>query len=195
MPSKKNPYTIGETLVKPCIIKAAELLLDQKSVDKLSQISLSNDTIKNRIDEMSEDIKLQVIKNIRNSPYFSLQLDESSDISHISQLLVYVRYIRNSKVEEEFLFCKPLTTTTKAIDVMNIFSECFEKEELSWSTLTGVCTDGAPEMLGSKSGFATLVKKKNPDITTIHCMIHREALASKTLPINMKSVLQTHQNG
>ena len=130
MPSKKKPYTIGETLVKPCIIKAAELLLDQKSVDKLSQISLSNDTIKNRIDEMSEDIKLQVIKNIRNSPYFSLQLDESTDISHISQLLVYVRYIRNSKVEEEFLFCKPLTTTTKAIDVMNIFSEFFEKEEL-----------------------------------------------------------------
>ena len=107
------------------------------------------------------------------------------------QLLVYVRYIRNSKVEEEFLFCKPLTTTTKAIDVMNIFSEFFEKEELYWSTLTGVCTDGAPGMLGSKSGFATLVKKKNPDITNIHCMIHREALASKTLPINMKSVLQT----
>ena len=89
MPSKKKPYTIGETLVKPCIIKAAELILDQKSVDKLSQISLSNDTIKNRIDEMSEDIKLQVIKNIRNSPYFSLQLDESTDISHISQLLCY----------------------------------------------------------------------------------------------------------
>ena len=86
---QKKPYTIGETLVKSCIIKAAELLLDQKSVDKLSQISLSNDTIKNRIDEMSEDIKLQVIKNIRNSLYFSLQLDESTDISHISQLLVY----------------------------------------------------------------------------------------------------------
>ena len=78
---------------------------------------------------------------------------------------------------------------------MNIFSEFFEKEELSWSALTGVCTDGAPAMLGSKSGFATLVKKKNPDITIIiYCMIHREALASKTLPINMKSIYK-HQNG
>ena len=54
---------------------------------------------------MSEDIKLQVITNITNSPYFSLQLDESTDISHTSQLLVYVRYIRDNKVEEEFLFC------------------------------------------------------------------------------------------
>ena len=25
------------------------------------------------------------------------------------------------------------------------------QHKLSWSTLTGVCTDGAPEMLGSKS--------------------------------------------
>ena len=37
---------------------------------------------------MSEDIKLQVINNIRNSPYFFLQLDESTDISHISHLTV-----------------------------------------------------------------------------------------------------------
>ena len=78
---------------------------------------------------------------------------------------------------------------------MNIFSEYFEKEELSWSALTGVCTDGASAMLGSKSRFATLVKKKNPDITIIiYCMIHREALASKTLPITMKAVYK-HQNG
>ena len=53
---------------------------------------------------MSEDIKLQVIKNIRISLFFFLQLDEYIDISHISQLLVYVRYIRDSKVEEEFIF-------------------------------------------------------------------------------------------
>ena len=50
-------------------------------------------------------IKLHAITNITNSPYFSLQLDESTDITHTSQLLVYVRYIRDNKVEEEFLLC------------------------------------------------------------------------------------------
>ena len=34
---------------------------------------------------------------------------------------------------------------------MNIFSEFFDKEEISWSTLIDVCTDGAPTMLGSKA--------------------------------------------
>ena len=100
-----NSRNSSETLGFHCIIKADKLIFEQKSVYKLGQISLSNDTIKNRIDEMSEDIKLQVITNITNSPYFSLQRDEYTDISHTSQLLVYVRYIRDNKVEEEFIFC------------------------------------------------------------------------------------------
>ncbi|XP_045134907.1 protein ZBED8-like [Portunus trituberculatus] len=46
-------------------------------------------------------------------------------------------------------------------------------------------------MLGSRSGFMALVKKKNPDIITTHCLIHREALASKTLPAPLKATLET----
>ena len=70
-------------------------------------------------------------------------------------------------------------------------SNFFQEERLSWAKLIGVCTDGAPSMLGSKSGFATLVKKKNPDVITTHCLIHREALASKTLPAALKVTLET----
>ena len=47
------------------------------------------------------------------------------------------------------------------------------------------CTYGVPAMLGSKSGFTTLVKHKNPEFTIIHCTIHRVALTSKTLTIGM----------
>jgi hypothetical protein len=43
-------------------------------------------------------------------------------------------------------------------------------------------------MVGSIRGFASLVKKGNPDITT-HCFIHREAVVSKTLGDDMKKVL------
>ena len=44
-----------------------------------------------------------------------------------------------------------------------------------------VCTDGAPAMPASKSGFEMLVQKKTPDLHTTNCFIHREALISKTL--------------
>ena len=54
----------------------------------------------------------------------------------------------------------------------------FDKTELSWSKLVGVCTDGAPAMIGANFGLISLVKQKNP----AKCMIHKAALVSKTIP-------------
>ncbi|XP_039272297.2 protein FAM200B-like [Styela clava] len=53
---------------------------------------------------------------------------------------------------------------------------------VSWSKLVGVCTDGAPAMIGAKSELVSLIKQKNPEIQGTHCMIHKAALVSKTIP-------------
>lgn len=53
----KKSHIIGETLVKPCMLKAAEIVLGPESKQKLQQISLSDNTVKRRIDDMAEDIK------------------------------------------------------------------------------------------------------------------------------------------
>ncbi|XP_045121815.1 zinc finger BED domain-containing protein 5-like [Portunus trituberculatus] len=74
-----------------------------------------------------------------------------------------------------------LETTAKAIDVFSKVDEFFQEHGLSWEQVVGVCTDGAPAMIGSRSGFVKLVKEKNPAVTGTHCVIHRQALASKTL--------------
>ena len=44
---------------------------------------------------------------------------------------------------------------------------------------------------GSQSGFVTLVKWKAPYAGSLHCMIHRQALASKTLPQAVKETLDS----
>ena len=44
-------------------------------------------------------------------------------------------------------------------------------------------------MIGVHSGFTTLVQQKCPHVMRLHCMIHRQALASRTLPLSLKSVL------
>jgi hypothetical protein len=67
-------------------------------------------------------------------------------------------------------------------------SSYLKTKGLSWENCVGVCTDGAPSMVGSIRGLTSAVKKENPDITT-HCFIHREVLVSKTLGDEMKKVL------
>lgn len=188
---EKKAHTIGETLVKPCMLQCVKLVLGEAAYQKMSHISLSNNIIRSRIDDMAEDIKSQVLQKVRQARFFSIQLDESTDISNLSQLLVFVRYPVQSGVEEEFLFCKPVEMTTKAQDVMNLVNEFFEEENINWGSLVGVCTDGAPAMLGVRSGFVTLVKQKNPTVESTHCIIHREALAARTLPENLKGHLAT----
>ena len=118
------------------------------------------------------------MSKIDSSPVFALQLDKSRDISNLSQLLVYVRYVANENINEEFLFCQPLEPS-KAADVFPMLIDFFDKTELSWSKLVGVCSDGAPAMIGANSGLICLVKQKNPAIQGTHCMIHKTALVSK----------------
>ncbi|CAG4969007.1 unnamed protein product [Parnassius apollo] len=55
----KKSHTIGETLVKPCLLKAADIVLGPETKQKFSQIPLSDNTVKRRIDDMAEDIKNQ----------------------------------------------------------------------------------------------------------------------------------------
>ena len=60
---------------------------------------------------MSKDILEQVIADIKASPVtILLQLDESTDVSNCS-LIAVVRYLKNKKIEESFLFCQSLETT------------------------------------------------------------------------------------
>lgn len=187
-----KPHTIGETLVKPAALKMANVILGTAAEAKLSQIPLSNDTISDRIEDMSKDILAQVVAELISSPAkFSLQLDETTDVANLSQLAVFVRYLKDDMIKEEFLFCKPLTTTTKAADVKKLVDDFFRDNNLSWDMVSAVCTDGAPVMLGRKSVFCALVKAEAPHIIVTHCILHRHALATKTLPPKMAEVLKT----
>ena len=62
MAKNKKSHSIGESLVKLSMLIAAELILGRDKANMLSQISLSNDTVKERIDEFpDQDIKDQLL--------------------------------------------------------------------------------------------------------------------------------------
>ncbi|XP_025406396.1 protein ZBED8-like [Sipha flava] len=163
----KKSHTIGENLLKPCLLTAVEEILGAEAKKKIQEIPLSNNTVKDRIDKMSFDIEEQLL------------------------LLVFVRFLDNNNlIKEELLLLQELSTTSKGSDILKIINDYFEKHDIMWEKLAGFCTDGAPAMLGSRSGLATLVKEKNRKVLTTHCIIHRQALVSKTLPEELQYTLK-----
>lgn len=188
-----KPHTIAEDLLLPAAKDIVRVMIGPEFVKKLSAISLSNDTVRRRIDDMSADIIDQVIQEIKSAPLpiFSIQLDESTDVANCSQLLVYARYINEGDFKDEFLFCKPLETTTTARDVFDTVGSFLKDHKISWEKVCGVCTDGAPAMLGCRSGFQRLVLNESPKVIGTHCMIHRQVLATKTLPQEFQEVMKS----
>ena len=119
------------------------------------------------------------------------QLNDSTDVSNYSQLICFVRYVKEKKVKKQFLFCKPLPRTIAAKDVFELVKEFFNKHNLYLKIIGSICTDGAPAMLGNRSGFAAMLKKEIPQLKVTHCLLHRQALAFKTQRLYLKNALKS----
>ena len=127
-----KPHIIDETLVKPAAMQLAKIMLGKEAEKKLSLVPLSNDVVKSRINGIGEDIFSQVIADLKASPTkFSIQLDETTDVANLHKLMAFIRYVKGPEIKEEFLFCKQLITTAKAIDVKNILDDFFTSNGLS----------------------------------------------------------------
>ncbi|XP_023718367.1 SCAN domain-containing protein 3-like [Cryptotermes secundus] len=138
---------------------------------------------------IAEDVREQVISATKESKCFAIQLDETTDVSSNSQLMVYVRYKGLNAIEEELLFCSPLELQSRGIDVFNKINEYFNNANLKWEDCIALSVDGAPAMLGHVSGFLALVREKNPKIEVNHCMVHRQALFVKRLEPALEAIM------
>lgn len=154
-----------------------------KQVEKLKSIPLSDNTIQRRISDMATDVRDQVIEKIKESTFVSLQFDESTDISSCAQFVAFVRFESNERLMEEIQFCKALPTNTTGQCLYNMFLEATQDFEIDWAKkCIAICSDGAKAMTGSKNGFITKLKAQMLNACWMHCFLHRQAVAVKTLP-------------
>ena len=102
-----------------------------KIADEVKEIPLSADTIRRRISEIGQDIKCQLNDRMKRKK-FSLQLDESMDVSGLAQLIVFVRYIANGKPEEGLLMCASLLGTCTGEDIFSAVDTRLKNDRLSW---------------------------------------------------------------
>ena len=102
----KAPDTADEKLINPSAVKMAQILLGRNEAKRIDSVSLSDDTVNNKIADITNDTSSQLIGEIQHSRCrISLQFDEPMDIKSISQLVAYVRFVKEKAIVDEFLFC------------------------------------------------------------------------------------------
>jgi len=111
---------------------------------------------------------------------FSLQLDESVDITNTAQLLIFIRMIfKDFGVKEELLRMISLKARTTGQEIFNNFYSFITTIKLPLFKLVSITTDGAKAMTGHTNGFIAFCKKHEnfPDFIAYHCVIHQQVLA------------------
>jgi hypothetical protein len=87
---------IAEYLVMPCIGDMVSCVLGDKHLKAIKKVPLSNSTVSRRIEDITCNVKCELINPIGRSEDFAMQLDESTDVAGLSVLLEFVTHMYNN---------------------------------------------------------------------------------------------------
>lgn len=94
--------TLAESLIIPACCEIVKIMFGDEATKEIMKIPRSNDTIKNRIKIMSDDIEKTIADKL-SKRHFALQIDESTDISGKAHILGFVRFIHENEIVNQFL--------------------------------------------------------------------------------------------
>lgn len=126
------------------------------------------------VEIMAQHFRKLLESEIRDAPCFSLIVDESTDISVTKNLIFYVRYWADDRLQTRFLANVALPDgRADAETIFNAILKRFNAADLSIDKMIGFGSDGASVMVGDTSGVAARLKQLNPNIMNFHCEAHK----------------------
>ncbi|KAG9493567.1 hypothetical protein GDO78_001455 [Eleutherodactylus coqui] len=156
-----HPETLAETVIKPLLVKVVKCTVDEKIANLIFSVPLSNITVRNRVQDLSNNVNKTII-------------------AHYEFL---------GSFHEDILFCKPLPSSTSSSEIVSLLDAFFIENLIPWDNCIDVCTDGTKIMVGHVAGVVTRIKKVSKKCTSSHCVLHRHFLATKKMPALLQQIL------
>ncbi|XP_060865082.1 general transcription factor II-I repeat domain-containing protein 2A-like [Metopolophium dirhodum] len=140
---------------------------------------------------MSKDITDQLQTDLASENYFSICLDESTDVTSQARLAVFVRFSSVNIMREELVKLMTISTKTTGQEIMNVVLKEFANLKININNIVSITTDGAPNMVGKHNGFVQLFSKEiSHPLIRFHCLIHQEALCAKDSLPSLQNVME-----
>jgi hypothetical protein len=116
-------------------------------------------------------------------------MDGSTDVAGLAQLLEFVRYC-SENIQGEVIFCLPLSESCAGSEIFKAVNDYMAAGDIFGENCVGICRDGAAASTGHKKGFQAEVQPVGQHVNFTHCIVRREASASRDIEPKQKSVLQ-----
>ena len=124
------------------MIEAAQEMCPEK-VGLFKTINLSANTGARRVEDIGSNLMSHLKSKSKEFEYFSIALDESTDINDISQLLIFIRGVdSNFEITEELLSVSSMHRTITGEDIFKEVHKSLTQHGLDWKGLAQVCYNG-----------------------------------------------------
>ena len=142
---------------------------------------------------IGQEVEKQILNKLSKVSSYGLMVDDMSDISVKEQMICYIQFVDPDThlVRTDFLFIKDILENSDSADskaLSNALFNFLDENILNIKNVCGLATDGASVMVGRKGGLATLLKKQNPSLISVHCVCHRLALACTDTNTELKII-------
>ena len=155
----------------------------------------SEQTMQEIVEVIGLTLEEEILLEVRDSPFYSIVLDESTDISVVKQLGICIHYLgKDGTIRVRNLKLLEVNQGTADVLTDTVISYLSSKAPvtLDINKLAGGATDGASVMVGSETGVVTRIKTKVPAFIATHCSAHRLSLAVCDVS-NASSMIQRFQ--
>ena len=137
-------------------------------------------SIKEVIILMGEEYQNNLVQKIKGSPFFSIAIDSSTDISKTKSLCINLCYLDNLETQWSYfdsIFLQKFDSQSITEALINLF----DKFGIDWQNKpVAYCSDGEPTVRSSYNGVYGILKRKIGTLVGIHCIAHSFALTHKT---------------
>ncbi|XP_038649470.1 LOW QUALITY PROTEIN: zinc finger MYM-type protein 1-like [Scyliorhinus canicula] len=133
---------------------------------------LSKTTCEELIQLMAQKVHALIVDEVKSSGYFSLSVDSTPDLSHIDQLSVVLRYLKDGQPIERFLTFLEVKSHTGEEMANQVLQYLREACRLNFSKYRGHSYDNAANMSGRYKGMQQNFLETNKFAIYVPCAAH-----------------------
>ena len=154
------------------LLAMEEPIMERQLQTSTSFKGLSSEIQNELIKIMSNNVNTYIKKELKKAPFISIQADETTDVSCMSQLSVIFRYVVESQICERFIGFYDVSDSKDAQSIADILIQIIEEYEIG-DKLCSQTYDGATVMAGRYNGVNSIIKNRYNKAIFVHCYAHQ----------------------
>jgi hypothetical protein len=159
------------------LLRQSDTFLDkQLSARPCNAHYLSPESQNDLIEAIGDEVLSTIVREATAAEFFAVTMDETTDLSHLEQIAIVVRYCDENFNPIERLLSLTESATVTGQALAEVMLSVLEKHGFYLSKLCAQTYDGAAAMSGVHSGVQTIIRQRAPHAHYNHCRSHSSNL-------------------